>query len=304
MEPIDYVVTYVDGTDPVWQESFKQRMHGLEPASASKRYRDMDTIRFAFRGIEKFMPWINNVYLIVQGSTQMPVWLNLVHPKLKIIFHDEFIPKEFLPTFNSNVIEMFVHNLPDLSENFIIANDDMIPVHPMTPDMFFRDGRPVYKKTVVSENYELESTGVFKHIKYNNTTLQMKFLNTNKRIAFHHYHLLMPYKLSFWKLVWHRLGNDILNRLKNSPMRTSRNVNHWLISDLQMLEGITIDDQNLNTKGYCCLDNDMIKNDVFRTIHGSNVICLNDSITNETTKYCVVEEALNQYMPEPSLFEV
>ncbi len=33
---------------------------------------------------------------------------------------------KYLPTFNSNVIESYLHNIPDLSEIFLYNNGDMI----------------------------------------------------------------------------------------------------------------------------------------------------------------------------------
>ena len=46
--------------------------------------------------IEKHAPWVNNVYLITNG--QKPDWLNLEHPKLKLITHREFMPEAYLPS--------------------------------------------------------------------------------------------------------------------------------------------------------------------------------------------------------------
>jgi len=303
--PVDIVFTYVNSSDPEWKRLFTKRMHGLEHENDNRRFRDLNTIMYALRGVEKFMPWISNVYFVVQGGTQIPKWLNLLHPRLKVVFHDEFIPKEYLPTFNSNVIEMFVHRLEGLSENFILANDDMIAVKPLKQEDYFRDGIPVFKKVVQSEDYHLQNNGVFKNILFNNTSLEMKYLNTTNRIQLRHYHLFNPYRLSFWNKVFNRLEKDILSALQNSPMRTRRNINHWLISDLQMMEeGASIDDQSLNMHGYFAMRDDRIKNDVFTIIRKSNVICLNDCIKEDTFIAKNARDVLDTILQEKSSFEV
>ena len=39
--------------------------------------------------------------------------------------HREIIEQEYLPTFNSHVIEANLHKIPNLSEHFIYFNDDV-----------------------------------------------------------------------------------------------------------------------------------------------------------------------------------
>ncbi|MBO7078188.1 MAG: hypothetical protein J6W64_00065 [Bacilli bacterium] len=36
----------------------------------------------------------------------MPKWLNRDHPKLRIVYHKDFIPNDLLPMFNGPAIEM------------------------------------------------------------------------------------------------------------------------------------------------------------------------------------------------------
>ena len=63
-------------------------------------------------------------------------------PQVKLVFHREFIPAKWLPTFNANTIEMCLHNIPDLSEHFIYSNDDVFPISALRPEDFFRDNVP------------------------------------------------------------------------------------------------------------------------------------------------------------------
>lgn len=126
---IDFVITWVDGTDPKWLAEKLRTLQEIDSFEAQKtdssdlRFRnDFDFLKFWFRGIEKFAPWVNQIFFVTYGHT--PNWLNLAHLKLKIIRHEDFIPHEFLPTFNSHTIENHLHLIPGLSEYFVYFNDD------------------------------------------------------------------------------------------------------------------------------------------------------------------------------------
>ena len=118
-EKIDIVILWVDGNDPKWQ---KEKNKYLETKGDSKvnRFRDFDNLQYLFRGIEKYADWVNKVFFITWGH--LPEWLNEKNEKLEIINHEDFIPKEYLPTFNSNVIEMNLHRIKNLSSHFIIKS--------------------------------------------------------------------------------------------------------------------------------------------------------------------------------------
>lgn len=73
----------------------------------------------------------------------VPKWLNVNAPKLKIIRHSDFIPAKYLPTFNSNPIELNLHRIPGLNEHFIYFNDDIFLARPCAPTDFFINGKPV-----------------------------------------------------------------------------------------------------------------------------------------------------------------
>ena len=139
---IDFVITWVDGTDPKWLAEKLRTLQEVDSLEAQKtdssdlRFRnDFDFLKFWFRGVEKFAPWVNQIFFVTYGHT--PDWLNLVHPKLKIIRHEDFIPHEFLPTFNSHTIENHLHLIPGLSEYFVYFNDDFYLLKTTRPTDFF-----------------------------------------------------------------------------------------------------------------------------------------------------------------------
>ena len=102
-DKIDIVIPWVDGNDIKWQnEKNKYKQKKDEKLNNSSRFRDWDNLQYIFRGIEKFMPWVNNIFFITWGH--LPKWLNVDNPKLKIINHKDYIPSKYLPTFNSHTI--------------------------------------------------------------------------------------------------------------------------------------------------------------------------------------------------------
>ena len=56
---IDFVVPWVDGNDPEWRKQKNEYLPGKVPDSGSDRYRDMGTLRYWFRAVEKYAPWVN-----------------------------------------------------------------------------------------------------------------------------------------------------------------------------------------------------------------------------------------------------
>ncbi|MBQ8963446.1 MAG: Stealth CR1 domain-containing protein [Clostridia bacterium] len=142
-KPIDFVVTWVDDSDPKWQEE-KRRYRGDEGNSQDNvgvtRYRNWGLMPYWFRGVEKFAPWVNKVYFVTCG--QRPAWLNVNHPKLVCVDHRDYMPAEALPVFNSNAIELNMHQIPGLSDDFVYFNDDFFIIGPLREADFFRDGVP------------------------------------------------------------------------------------------------------------------------------------------------------------------
>ncbi len=99
------------------------------------RFRDIGVLKYIFRSLEKNMPWVRKIHFVTNG--QYPTWLNLEHPKIYFHAHkDFFIYKDALPVFNSNAIELNFANIPDLSERFILFNDDMLVLKQVKEERF------------------------------------------------------------------------------------------------------------------------------------------------------------------------
>lgn len=138
--PIDIIVTWVDEKDSDWlkQKQNCLKKQKIEASSNSNiRFESWDNLKYWFRAVEKFMPWFHNIIFVTYGHA--PGFLDVQHPKLKVVKHSDYIPREYLPTFNSNTIEMNFHRISQLSENFIIFNDDLFPLQPIEENYYFKD---------------------------------------------------------------------------------------------------------------------------------------------------------------------
>ena len=153
--PVDLVYTWVDGADPEHAAKRRQflpdRPGGSLPAPKSKeeparnaptpdgtaqaRFRDNDELRYSLRSVARFLPWVRRIFIVTDN--QSPLWLDTGNPRIAVIDHKEIIPKTCLPTFNSHVIEAWLHRIPGLAEHYIYTNDDVFFSHPCSVGTFF-----------------------------------------------------------------------------------------------------------------------------------------------------------------------
>ncbi|WP_345678166.1 stealth family protein, partial [Yinghuangia aomiensis] len=141
--PIDAVYTWVDGSDPAWNERRDKALAasggpaGLnEQAANDARYISRDELRFSLRSLDMYAPWIRTIYLVTDQQT--PDWLDTSHPRVKVVDHrDIFTDPDALPTFNSHAIESQLHHIDGLAEHFLYFNDDVFLGRALTPDFFF-----------------------------------------------------------------------------------------------------------------------------------------------------------------------
>lgn len=140
MDKIDFVIIWVDGNDPEWQAERNKYKADSYTDNRVQRFRDWDNLMYWFRGVEKFAPWVNKIHFVTWGH--LPKWLNTKHLKLNIVKHSDYIPKEYLPTFSANPIELNLHRINGLVENFVFFNDDMFIISPVKQELFFKNNYP------------------------------------------------------------------------------------------------------------------------------------------------------------------
>ena len=198
---IDLVYTWVDGNDPIWQKE-KEKYAKLANlpinnfAAAKERFEDHDELKYSLRSVEKFMPWVHKIYIVTNG--QIPEWLNLNHPKIKIVTHEQILEKSALPTFNSMAIETGLQNIPELSEYFIYSNDDFFVKRPLTPGYFFnKSKKPILRMRGMATKYSPWDNEASKfhieNILYTSNIFLYKF---NEIYPYTFVHTMAPYRKS------------------------------------------------------------------------------------------------------------
>lgn len=176
-EPIDFVICWVDGNDSEWQKQKQQHDPSDQTDSREIRYRDWDNLQYWFRGVEKFAPWVNKIHFVTWGH--LPEWLNTEHPKLNIVRHEDYIPKKYLPTFSARPIEINLHRIEDLTEQFVFFNDDMFILKPVNKTDFFERGLP--KDTAIMDiGIKLDSA--HGSAVYNSIVVINKYFNKKKQV--------------------------------------------------------------------------------------------------------------------------
>ena len=125
---IDVVYTWVNGSDPEFQTSLKNEIalwgknNVSGDAAIAARFYDWNTMRYSIRSVEKFMPFVRNLYIVTNGHA--PHWLNTTNPKVHLVTHAEIFPnKSHLPTFNSNALEHHLYRIKGLSDKFLYFNE-------------------------------------------------------------------------------------------------------------------------------------------------------------------------------------
>ena len=340
MEKIDFVVTWVDGGDSEWLAEKRRYENGGEAmalgdadANADCRYRDCGLLKYWFRSVERFAPWVNRVFFVTCG--QKPAWLDESNPKLRLVDHREYIPAECLPTFHSNTIELNLHRIPDLSERFVLFNDDLFLLKPVAPGFFFRKGLPVIPcdlgipRWIGSSNISriaINNSGVLKLgldverlvwrniLKFADVRALgvaravknvLSFAVNRVYIAGTFGHLSQAHLKSTFAEVW-RVQPRALERTSRSRFRTDDSVNHWLMSAWDMVSGRFFPVNEKRKGEFIVLTEDTVASacDAIRRREHPE-ICLNDKGTNADPERCfaAVAAAFESILPEKSSFE-
>lgn len=291
---MDIVITYVNGLDPLWQKDYEQYTN---IPILEKRFRDWNTLRYLFRGIETNMPFIRKVFLVVSKDSQVPTWMN--RNKVEIVLHKDIIPAEYLPTFNSNTIEMHLHRIKELDEQFLYFNDDMFPIAPCEPTDFFRDGQIVIK---FSKHFL--ALDMFKSICKNSNNLARKALGLKPSYIFlRPQHICSPMLKSQCKEVYQKVQSEIIASLTRT--RTAENYTQYLFLDYIYLKGMAINEK-ISKKHFstAIASAETIKNFILHPKR--KLMCVNDVRLSEKRYqklHTTILDAFEKRFPKKCIFE-
>lgn len=290
---MDAVITYVNGLDPVWREEYSR---ALNIPALDKRFRDWGTLKYLLRGIETYMPFVRNVFLVVSGRTQVPDWAS---ERLKVVTHKDIIPEKFLPTFNSTTIEMFLHRIPGLDEQFIYFNDDMFPVAPSSENDYFRDG-----KIVIGFSRHLFAGGMYKRQCRNSDRMARKALGLGESVLFvRPQHICSPMIRSANEEVFEKMKESIFATL--SQVRTMENLNQYLFLDYLFHQGKAIR-RRLSGKFFSIATSSATSIGEYLLEPSRKLVCINDVHLKEEaylSERKILLDSFERALPLKSSFE-
>lgn len=291
---MDIVITYVNGLDPLWQKDYEA--HTSIPV-LTKRFRDWGTLRYLMRGIEVNMPFIRKVHLVVARDSQVPKWVN--RDVVNVVLHEDIIPAEFLPTFNCNPIEMHLHRIKDLDEEYMYFNDDVFPMLPCKPTDLFVDG-----KGVLGMSRHLLSLDMFKKICRNSDVVARKALGKRPQITFlRPQHVCTPMLRSECCELYESVEQDIRSSI--SKTRTANNISQYLFLDYMYLKGKLIN-RRLSKRHFSLGITSVEKLHKFITNPDRMFTCINDvQLSEERYEELrrVLIESFDTRFPNKSKFE-
>ena len=332
MNKIDFVVMWVDGGDPIWQAKKAEYSKSVDTSKNSmnsvKAYRDWGTFKYWFRGVEKFAPWVNKVYLVT--DQQKPSWLNIASEKLVLVDHSDILRKDYLPVFSANPIESNIHRIPGLSEQFVFFNDDVYLTAPVEPtDFFSEDGLPKYNTAlspIIPERYgtghfqvndmeivtsyfsrdEILKNGKFLSFKQGLKNIVKTLLYRNSKFicGFWENHLTHPLLKSTMELVWEK-ETAILEKTSASRFRNPSDTNIWLFKYWQIASGkYEVADPKLGD----LFSLDHAGPDFWKLLNSGKykIMCINDGFNVQDEEQVMTDfiKVMEELFPEKSSFEL
>lgn len=330
---IDFVVPWVDGSDPVWRAE-KARYQGKtqDDSNSENRFRDWGLMPYWFRAVEKFAPWVRTVHFITYGH--MPAFLNADHPKLHIVRHEDYLPQDYRPTFNANTIELNMHRIDGLADQFVYFNDDMYLLRPVAENSFFSNGLPCtcgaevpfsvtgqpgiwqhlivndlrtinthfHKPTQVQKNAHKYRSGVY-GMKTNIRTFAAEKLFPENFLGFRNLHAPAAFLKSTFEEIWNT-EPELLHETSGHRFRTSDDVNQWLALWWQIAGG------NFQPRLVDNLVEDVTADSIEQlcytiTEQQHDMICLNDPVGDIPFDKLSekLKDAFETILPEKSGFE-
>ena len=291
---IDIVITYVNYEDPIWYKNYCDYIGSS--LIDKERFRDIGTLKYLLRSIEKNLNWIRKIHLVVSNESQVPDWIN--RDIVNIVYHKDIIPLEFLPVFNSCAIEMFIPFIQGLSEKYIYFNDDMFVLKPLSEDYWFKDD-----KICTDFHLLVNKSGVY----YNNI-INSSRLVFNEDIPINFNHSLLGFITEDDKIFYEKNKESINKSI--TKLRDNINMNQYMYQYNYINNNKVILRDSDSIMKRLTLNNiniDSICNIILNPI--SSILCINDDFPQIAKKELIndkIQKILNAFskkFPQISKYE-
>lgn len=323
---MDFVIIWVDGSDPEWRAEYQKYALSDRGDTREVRFRDWNNLKYWFRGVENFAPWVDRIHFVTCGH--YPEWINPDAPKLNLVKHSDYIPAQYLPTFNSTTIELNLHRIEGLAEEFVYFNDDFFIIDHRSPEHYFRGGLPcdiaalnMLNPDGIAHNILATLSCINRHfdkrqvmrrdfwkwynLKYGKYLLRTLLLTPWPRFGgILDPHLPNSFLKSTFEKVW-RENEEALDRTCRDRFRGEVNVNQYLMRYWQLMEGNFHAFNTVRDSIYLDvnLDTVAVAEDVIAN-RKKSVIILNDGVTEGFDEVSArIIESFEAILPEKSVYE-
>ena len=252
--PIDAVVTWVDGDDPIHRAKrmayvTDQNEHLQVDVAGETRYRSLGEIAYCIASINKYAPWIRKIYIITDNQNpNLDEFLERNFPAghipMEIVDHKVIFRgyEQYLPTFNSISIETMTWRIPGLSEHYIEFNDDFILTAPTVVNDFFATDKNVVCYGKITGSALVRITRFLKRNKNGGRKVTFKECMLNaasllgkKRFFIKFYHtpraLLKSVYSNFFNGHNELLTSNISHRFRNHKQFNPQEIQYILLHD-------------------------------------------------------------------------
>lgn len=326
-DPIDIVYLWCDGNDPSFlrEKNLALKNWGC-PSSDSEtgrmRYEDNDELKYSLRSVFTYLPWINHIFII--SNKQTPSWLQ-ENPQISIIDHSDIIPSELLPTFNSITIEMYIDQIPNLSEKFLLFNDDTFVNAHLPETFFFNKDKPIVRLVRDYNKWQFSS---FKEaqqaLSNNNISVHRKTMINSWLLYCSNHKKIEPFYIlthtidAFTKTAFKQVLNIYpeLKLFNRTPFRTSNNIQRILFQ-LEMQKSLGCElkiekklpflakklPQFYKNKINCFEGTECEKTWCRIKNLNPKMFCLNSAHDASPETKIASKNLLNELFPTPSIFE-
>lgn len=226
--PIDLVYTWINKNE-CWYSDYREcsvriSEHEIgQYANDSARFEDHNELFYSLKSVAQNMPWVRKIFIVTNSALDLPEYL--ISEKIVVVEHKDIIATQFLPTFNSHVIEANLHNIVDLSENFIYFNDDVFVGRELAKEHFFQSNGIaslfVSQKDLDKMYDKGTHTPTLLASLYSRDLLKEHFgCHVNQPLV----HTYVPLKKSAYMLAWELYEKEILGFLGNK-FRSNHDLN-------------------------------------------------------------------------------
>lgn len=290
------------------------------------KIRDLNILKYMFRSIYKNINNINNIFLLICRDEEIPSFIN--QNNVNIIYYEDIILPKYLPTDNKNIAGLFTYNIPNLSENYLYLDIDIIITKQLPENYFFYNNLPnlQFENKIIDKVKESK----FYWLLYNNATMiNQECINNglidialcmNLREKLHNSEFYIPKSLHFTPLLksesadlfsYYLNDNNIIDSSKLDKMFMSEHLTFknltctyyyplmYYLSDVYNPVNYEYDFINLGT---------LTKSDILSIISNNKIVYFNpfkvEELEDLENQKIIVNEILEEMFPDKCIYEI